>query len=132
VVEKPRRFTIPEFAPQSLEVGKTSLSKDRHLAIDDGLANLELRSRFRNGRKLLRPVVAAPGVDCHSPVVQVNLRPITIYLDLVNSVVAGRSLFLESRIARLYKSWHRRFGGGRHVLCLLLGRFNAVTLMAIR
>src|SRR6185503_17595349 len=83
--------------------------------IDDGLANLELRSRFRNGRKLLRPVVAAPGVDCHSPVVQVNLRPITIYLDLVNPVVAGRSLFLESRIARLYKSWHRRFGGGRHV-----------------
>src|SRR5436309_10501320 len=84
VEEEPRRLTISEFAPQCLKVWKTSVAENGCFAIDDGLSNLELRRGFSNRRKLLGPVVAAAGVNCHSSVTYVDLRAVTVGLDLID------------------------------------------------
>ena len=89
VEEKFRRLAISQFAAQCLEIRKTGVAKNGRFPIDDGIANLEFERRFGDRGKLNAPVVATAGIHRYASVSEVDLRPVTIDLDLKNPAVAG-------------------------------------------
>jgi hypothetical protein len=75
---------------EELEGGHPLLVTTHHLAIDQTGLHLEVVHGLDHEGEAVRPVVAAPGNQPDADGVAPGHQPVTVVLDLVNPVGAGR------------------------------------------
>src|SRR5437588_4999742 len=103
---------ISKFAAERLKVRKARTAEDCCFAVYDRVSHLELVRSLDDRRKLLGPVVSAPGIDSDLSIANMDLAAVTVGFDLVRPVAADRRPLVQGRIAGLDKPGHRRLTCG--------------------
>src|SRR3984885_1952448 len=111
VVDQPVLSASSEFGLKFGEVG-AALVDDDHFAVEDRLAG-DVKRAGDHG-EALRPVQPVAGEYTLFSLVQMNLNPVTVELDFVEPLVAGRRLGLQRGQLRLDEPRHFRRGGRRN------------------
>jgi hypothetical protein len=78
--------------PELLKLGHALIVAAHYLAVDQTGAHSQKVGRFHNSREALRPIVAPPGQQPDANGVSPGHETISVVLDLVNPLGAGRRL----------------------------------------
>jgi hypothetical protein len=92
-----------ELAAQLLEVRQARVAEHGCFPVDDQIVRRQSLRRLRDLVELLRPVIAAAGIDPDLAIANVKLRAIAVDLDLVQPVGARGCLLAQGRVARRTK-----------------------------
>ena len=98
-----------EIFHQRPEIARPGRALHDHLAVEDDLVDRELSHGRRDAGETRRPVVAVPREQPRPAVSEMRLDAITVELDLVHPLPAGRRRVLQRRQAQLDEARH----GGR-------------------
>ena len=121
VVDQPVLSASSKLGLKLGEVG-AALVDDDHFAVEDRLpGNIQ---RAGDHGEALRPVQPVAGEYPLFSLVQMNLDPVTVELDFVKPLVAGRRLGLQSGQLRLDEPRHFRGGGCRNDFARTLGHHS--------
>ena len=74
---------LRELAAELLEVRQAGVAEYGGLAVDDQIVRGQRLRRLRDLVELLRPIIAAAGIDADPAVVNVQLGAISVDIDLV-------------------------------------------------
>ena len=90
------------------DVCQACLIGQDHLTVDYGSLNIEGARLGRDRRVFRGPVMASPGEDSHGAIVDDDLGPVAVELDLVNPVATLGRLAQEGREHGLDEAQGRR------------------------
>jgi hypothetical protein len=99
-----------ELAPELLKVRQAGVAQYGGFPVDDQVVRRQCLRRLRDLVELLRPVIAAAGIDADPAVANVQLRAIAVDLDFMQPFGALGRLLAQRRVA-----WLDECGKGRRL-----------------